>query len=50
MVDLEWYSRARGGRNNGPYANSLPLSGQFQGGGGGGGGGGGWGGGGAGAG
>ena len=29
----------RGGRSNGPYADSLPLSSQFQGGGGGGGGG-----------
>ena len=32
---------ARGGRSDGPYADSLPLSDHFQGGGGGGGGGGG---------
>ena len=34
-------SQARGGRSDGPYADSLPLSDHFQGGGGGGGSGGG---------
>ena len=32
-----WFPGARGGRSNGPYTNSLPLSSHFQGGGGGGG-------------